>query len=76
MGRKRNWRWELGGGGLPVGPKTAIVLSYVFIAVLSLMEHVKTFNVRYFSKESFCLTIMLNNVNFKGEYETPLGINF
>ncbi len=59
---------ELGGGGwkgVPTGPKMALLLYYVFTAILSLIEHVKTFNDRYLLKESFYLTILLYNPYFK-----------
>ncbi len=59
-----------------VGPKTALLLSYVFTAISLLMEHVNTSTGRYLLKESFCLTIMLNNVYFKGENETLFSVNF
>jgi hypothetical protein len=58
--RTRGWR-----RGVTVGPKKVLLLFDVFTAILSLMEHVKNFSGRYLLKESFCLTILLNNVSFK-----------
>jgi hypothetical protein len=55
--------------GVLIGPKTALLTSYVFTAILSLMKHVINFKGRYLHKESFCSTILLNNVSFKGENE-------
>jgi hypothetical protein len=55
--------------GALIGPKTVLLISNVFTAILSLMKHVKTFNDRYLPMEAFCLTILLNNVHFKGENE-------
>jgi hypothetical protein len=40
-------------GGELIWPKTALHISYVFIAILSLMKHVKTFYGRYLPKEAF-----------------------
>ncbi len=42
-----------GGRGLLIGPKTALLISYVFTAILSLMKHVNTFHDRYLPKEAF-----------------------
>jgi hypothetical protein len=51
--------------GALIGPKTVLLIPYVFTAILSLMKHVKTFNVRYLPKEAFFKTILLNNVYLK-----------
>ncbi len=47
-----------GGGGALIGPKTELLISYVFTSILSLMKHVKTFNGRYFPVEAFFKTIL------------------
>ncbi len=41
----------VGRGGSLIGPKKALLTSYVFTAILSLMKHVKTVNGRYLPKE-------------------------
>jgi hypothetical protein len=53
-----------GGGGL-IGTKMAVLISYVFTAILLLMKYVNTFNGRYLSKEAFFQTILLTNKYFK-----------
>jgi hypothetical protein len=47
-----------GGGGALIGPKTELLISFVFTSILSLMKHVKTFNGRYFPEEAFFKTIL------------------
>ncbi len=49
---------------MPIGPKTALLISDVFTAFLSLMKHVKTVNGSYLQGIIF-LTISLKKVYFK-----------
>ncbi len=45
--------------------KNGVPYILVFTAILSLLEHVKTFNGRYLPKEAFAQKIILNNEYFK-----------
>jgi hypothetical protein len=53
-----------GGGGGELGQKTALLISDVLTATLSLMEYVNTVNGKYLPK-SFCLTLILKKGCFK-----------
>jgi hypothetical protein len=44
---------DLRGGGVLIGPKTALLSSYGFTAIVSIMEHVKNVMVDIFLRNHF-----------------------